>query len=278
MSGSDRFRDEDGDDEGGSDGAGRAGFDNDDTNDGGQEPYEAEQLDLDDEDERLPWLESGDEDDYDDSPDISRAVGMTLLGLVALAAIVGGIWWSTHRTPDSVQVADGGTIKAPARPYKEAPKHPGGKTFEGTGDTAFAVSEGQNRPAKLGEAGAPASSAARPSVDLTPRPPAPPSAMASAAAAAAARPTAAASVPAAASGVPGTLVQVGAYSTRASAEAAWGRMKDQYTALSGQRHQIVEGKADIGTVFRLQAMPGSADAAHTLCGRLKAAGLPCQVK
>jgi SPOR domain len=249
-------------------GDGRSGHDNDD----GQDPYEAEQLVLDDQDERLPWLESDDVDEYADGPDLGRMFGMALLGLVALAAIVGGIWWSTHRRPDAALIADGGTIKAPAGPYKEAPKEPGGKTFEGTGDTAFAVSEGQSHAAKLGEAGPP-----KPSVDLSPKPPVPPSAKASTPAAAHApasqAPAALAAAPAA-----GTLVQVGAYSNRALAEAAWSRLSGQYDALSGQRHQIVEGQADIGTVFRLQALPGDGDAARSLCGKLKASGLACQVK
>ena len=90
-----------------------------------------------------------------------------LLGLIALATIVGGIWWSTNRTPDTALVADGSTIQAPPGDYKEAPKDPGGKTFDGTGNTAFAVSEGQSRPAKLGETSPPAAGPApKPSIDL----------------------------------------------------------------------------------------------------------------
>ena len=48
-------------------------------------------------------------------------------------------------------VADGGVIEAPAQPYKEKPTDPGGKTFQGTGDTSFAVSEGETRTARLGD-------------------------------------------------------------------------------------------------------------------------------
>jgi hypothetical protein len=51
-----------------------------------------------------------------------------------------------------------------------------------------------------------------------------------------------------------------------------------HSVLSGVRHRVVEGKADIGTVYRLQAVPGDAAAANALCGRLKAGGLACQVK
>ena len=48
----------------------------------GLEPYEAEQLALDDEDdERLPWLESGEDEYYDEAPDMGRILGMFLLGV-----------------------------------------------------------------------------------------------------------------------------------------------------------------------------------------------------
>jgi hypothetical protein len=236
-----------------------------------------DQLEFDDDNERLPWLDS-DDDDQDEGTDGGRVLGLVVLGLIALATIVGGIWWSTHRTPDATLVADGSTIAAPSQAYKEAPKDPGGKTFDGTGNTAFAVSEGQTRPAKLGEGSAPVApppggAGAKPGFDSVKPPVAFASATPSANASANAGATAGAPQT-----VSGPAVQVGAYSTRTSAEAAWSRLSQQYSALSGQRHQTVEGKADIGTVFRLQALPGDAAAAQALCGKLKSTGLACQVK
>lgn len=240
------------------------------------EPLETAQLDLDDDDERLPWLDSDDDFEGEES-DTGRVLGMVIMGLVALATIVGGIWWATNRTPDQTLVADGSTIAAPAAPYKSAPKDPGGKTFDGTGNTAFAVSEGQTRPAKLGEASSaaalPSPAAVKPSIDLGK-----PTGFGSASPAPAAAAVKPATPAPAAAPAGGPAVQVGAYSTRASAEAAWSRLAQQYSALSGVRHQTVEGKADIGTVFRLQALPGDGAAAQALCGRLKSAGLACQVK
>ncbi len=234
---------------------------------GADDIYEAEELALDDDSERLPWLDA-DDDDVEE-PDNGRILGLVLLGLIALATIVGGIWWSTNRTPDATLVADGSTIQAPPGDYKEAPKDPGGKTFDGTGNTAFAVSEGQSRPAKLGETTTPAAGPApKPTIDLAKVP----------ANNVASAPAGTATAAPTATPVSGPAVQVGAYSTRASAEAAWGRLSQQYSALSGTRHQVVEGKADIGTVFRLQALPGDASAAQGLCSRLKSAGLACQVK
>ena len=238
-----------------------------------EQPLETDRLDLDDADERLPWLDADDDLEGEES-DSGRVLGLVIMGLVALATIVGGIWWATNRVPDATLVADGSLIAAPAAPYKSAPKDPGGKTFDGTGNTAFAVSEGQTRPAKLGapSPAAPsppsAAAAAKPGFDSVK-----PTGVATAPLAA--KPATAAPVAAPAGG---PVVQVGAYSTRASAEAAWSRLAQQHSALSGVRHQTVEGKADIGTVFRLQALPGNAAAAQALCGRLKASGLACQVK
>jgi hypothetical protein len=245
-----------------------------------------DKLPLNDGSERLPWLDADDDEDDAQTSDGGRVLGLMVLGFIALAAIVGGIWWSTHRTADTTLVADGSTIAAPSQAYKQAPKDPGGKTFDGTGNTAFAVSEGQTRPAKLGEGPAPSvpppTGTAKPGFD-TIKPPATVTSSSSAKvspsnASASASASASSSVGAKAATVAGPAVQVGAYSTRASAEAAWGRLSQQYSALSGQHHQTVEGKADIGTVFRLQALPGDASAAQGLCSKLKSAGLACQVK
>ena len=77
----------------------------------------------------------------------------------------------------------------------------------------------------------------------------------------------------------GVGVQVAAYSSNAAAEAGWAKLSAQHAAiLSGVRHRVVEGTADIGKVYRLQAVASDAAAANALCGRLKAAGTPCQVK
>ena len=48
--------------------------------------------------------------------------------------------------------------------------------------------------------------------------------------------------------------------------------------LSGVSHRVVEGRADNGTIYRLQAVTGDAAAAKALCGKLKAKGIACQVK
>jgi len=224
----------------------------------------------DDDDVSLPWLEGDDDEDDYEGYGAGQLLGLVLVGLAVLALVVGAIWWFTRKgSDDSEVVADGSTIEAPAEPYKERPDDPGGKTFEGTGDTSFAVSEGQTRPARLGE---------------EPQPGATPAAKPSASATAAAGPKpgfdtaatgAAAAAPAAASGIG---VQVGAFSSREAAEAGWSKLAGKHSALSGVSHRVIEGQADIGKVYRLQAVSGDAAAARALCGKLKAAGVNCQVK
>lgn len=243
---------------------------------GRADALETEQLSLAQDSERLPWLESPEDDDEDyGASDTRRLLGFAAIAVMALAAIVGGIWWATHRISNPALQADGSTIEAPKTPYKEAPKDPGGKTFDGTGDSSFVVSEGQNRPAKLGDqpadTPAPAPASAAPAA-AAPAAKASPAAKTGPAAAAAKAPAA----PAKASGVG---VQVGAYSSQTSAEAGWNKLVTQSAGvLSGVSHRVVEGNADIGKVYRLQAVAGDAAGANALCARLKAAGIACQVK
>ncbi|GGC25195.1 hypothetical protein GCM10011371_11010 [Novosphingobium marinum] len=238
-------------------------------------PYRSDELELTEEEERLPWLE-GDDDDIDEGGYATgQLVMLALLGIAALALIFGGIWWATRDKGEPGLVAEGGVIEAPDTPYKEKPENPGGKTFEGTGDTSFAVSEGETRPARLGQDDA----SPKPGFDTLDK------GAQKKAAAEKAPPAEKSAAPAAASGSDdaasapsGPGVQVGAFSTRALAESGWSKLSAQNEVLSGMRYRIVEGRADIGTVYRLQALPGDAAAARSLCSDLKAAGLSCQVK
>lgn len=217
-------------------------------------PRETPQLSLGDGDVRLPWLESDDDEDEYQGGSTAQLIGLLLMGLLALAVVGGALWWFTQPRGNEL-VADGGVIKAPAEPYKEKPENPGGKTFDGTGDTSFAVSEGQTRPARLGLEAGPAAAPSAASIVT--------------------KPDAAAPAPADTGGVG---VQIAAYSNKAAAEAGWTRLSGQYEALASQRHRIVEGKADIGTVYRLQVVTGDVASANTLCRDLKGKGLACQVK
>ncbi len=224
-----------------------------------EQDWEAEdQLDLAD-DERLPWLDAGEDEDEVARFDSSRLMMLGVLALVMLSIVVGGIWFLANQVSDEPE-PDGSIIAAPAEPFKVRPDEPGGKTFAGTGDTSFAVGEGQTRVGRLAEPTtaptpeAPASAAAGPSIASTLNEDSP-SEQAS-----------------------GVAVQVGAYPHRADAEAAWERLIRQSEALGGVRHRVVEAQVDIGRVYRLQAMAGDRAAANRLCGALQNDGLACFVK
>lgn len=203
----------------------------------------------------LPWLES-DEDDEDAGGLDAGQIMMFAAGLVAvLAMVVGAVWWFSNRAAGSDAVADGSVIAAPEGPIKQRPDDPGGKTFAGTGNVAPVVGEGGSRPAVVADQPMPAPSAvAKPSVSTVPM-----------------------AVPAAGD-VPGVGVQLAAYGTRARAEQGWTDIGRRTDALAGVKYRVVEGKVDIGTVYRLQAVVGSRAEADRLCGELKADGVDCQVK
>ena len=232
-------------------------------------PAAPPRLGLNDGDDRLPWLESADDIDPEGF-DSGRIIGFVLLGMVALGMIVAAVWITSHRGSGA---ADGSTISAEAGPYKVAPEDPGGKKFAGTGDTSYAVAQGETRSGTIaGEEPAPAPGF---SATATPAPTATPKPAASASATPKASASAAASSAPAASGVG---VQVAAYTSAADAEAGWSALAARHAALSGFKHRVVEGQAEFGRVFRLQAVAGDVSAANALCAKLKASGQGCQVK
>jgi hypothetical protein len=216
------------------------------------------ELDLADTDS-LPWLESDEEDKEAGGLDTGQIM-LFAAGLVALlGVVVGGVWWVSNRAVGGEAVADGSVIAAPAGPIKQRPDDPGGKEFAGTGNVAPVVGEGGSRPAVVADA---------------PMPPLPgPAATPSAAAT---KPVPATSPSAAP--VSGVGVQLAAYGTRARAEQGWTDVSRRTDALTGVKYRVVEGKVDIGTVYRLQAVTGSRAEADRLCAVLKADGVDCQVK
>lgn len=221
-------------------------------------------------DERLPWLQADEEGEDPPAFDTGRLVGIGLVMLVALAAIVAAVWFLANRSLGNAPEPDGSLIAAPDTPYKVRPSDPGGKTFAGTGDTSYVVGQGREVEGKLATTSAPPQFATpTPSPTPTVTPSAKPSAAPSA------KPS---ETPGAASLPAGTAVQVGAYSTRADAEAGWRRLTGETEALAGVSYRIITGRADIGTVYRLQAVGGDKAGAQALCARLKAAGIACQVK
>ncbi len=226
--------------------------------------FEAE-LALDD-DDSLPWLESDEYEEASGELDTVRIIGIVVVMLALVGVGVGGAWWFTNRNAATEHVADGSTVEAPPGPYKERPEDPGGKEFAGTGSVASAVGEGQTREGVLRDD--PSDEPTGPSIATLPVGEAPVQT----------RPSPS---PPAADAPPdtgGISVQVGAYRNREQALAGWQTLQRQTTALDGVNRRIVKGEADIGTVYRLQALPGDLAAARALCEALKADGVACQVK
>lgn len=209
-------------------------------------------------DDSLPWLESDEYDPEEGAVDTRRIVGFAAVLLVLLAAAIGGVWWYSNHAMGPSIVADGSTIEAPPGPYKERPEDAGGKTFAGTGNVAPKVGEGITREGQLAE-------------DTTP--PAPPEAGSVPRPVIATRSSNETVIE-----QDGVGVQVGAYGSQGAAETGWATLQRQTTLLNGVRHRVVKGQADIGTVYRLQAVAPDLSAARTLCEALKADGLACQVK
>ena len=201
-------------------------------------------------DDSLPWLES---EDYDEEGgvDATRIIGFAAILLALLALVIGAVWYFTNRPSDEAFVPDGSTVAAPATPYKERPENAGGKEFDGTGDTSFAVGEGQATEGTVKQVEQ--ATVARPTLGT--------------------RTTQ--DVPVTQDGVG---VQVGAYGSRGLAEAGWVTLLNKSTLFSGVRHRVLKGQADIGTVYRLQAVASDLNAAISLCEALKGEGIACQVK
>jgi len=236
--------------------------------------HAAEQLRLSDEEERLPWLEA-DDDFADDAVDTARIATVAVLGLLAVLAVVALAWWLSRDKPDAALQADGSTIAAPDGAIRERPENPGGQPVDGTGDVSYEVGQGRDGPTQVasgaGTAPAPtatATASATPSIDR---------AQAGSAPAATATATATTTTGAASAASGGGAVQVGAYSSNASAEAGWNQLARQNSALQGVGHRIVAATVDGNSVFRLQALAGNAAAAQQLCRAIKSGGGDCRV-
>lgn len=203
----------------------------------------------------LPWLESGEEDESAGGLDTSQLVGFAAILAALLGLLVGGVWFFTNQMGGDEVVADGSVIEAPAGPIRERPEDPGGKEFAGTGNVAPVVGEGGTRPAVVAQTDAAGPARPAPTTGPGPGPAASP-----------------------APDMSGVGVQLAAYSSRTRAEQGWSDLIGRTDALAGVRHRVVEGRVDIGTVYRLQAIAADRAEAERLCAALKADGLDCQIK
>jgi hypothetical protein len=236
-------------------------------------------------DDRLPWLEAVEEEEDRDGPSAAKLIAFVVVGLVCIGLIVGGLFWMGSRTGgDEQQVAGGELIPAPAEDYKVKPDQPGGMEVEGKGDTTFAASAGEDPKGTIDMGAVPEQP-----VTSTPRPQPQPGpgqakagreievAVASSArpAPAPARPGAAAPTQApapAATGGGGPGIQLGAFSSLASANGAWKNLSTRFKYLEPLTHSVVPVQSGGKTLYRLRASGGDMKG---VCGRLRVAGESC---
>jgi len=198
---------------------------------------------------RLPWLESADED-VDEGLDWPR-IGKFVAIVLVLAAIAAFAVLGLRGYLSSAPEGDGSLIEAPDAPYKVRPDDPGGMTVTGTGDTSYKIGEGVDDEATLADPEPGVSATA----DASPAP-----------------------EPSAQPELSGVVVQVGAYSTEADARTGWNLLRQRYEPLKNYDRRIVEGRADIGIVHRLQAVAPDMAGAFALCDDMRRNGIECQVK
>ncbi len=244
--------------------------------------------------DRLPWLEAVDEDDGREGPSALKLIVAVLIGLAAIGGIVGGLFWLGNRHAGGASPGDVETIKAPQGAYKVKPQNPGGMNVQGTGDTSFAASagaepKGRIDASKMPEApvtkgAAPAGQLSSGHVKTAQATPAKPASTAPIRVAQATKPPAPAPKPAtaksaakpapgqAASGEGGGSIQLGAFSSQASAEKAWKAMSGRFSYLAPLNHNVVPVSVGGRTLYRLRA--GGAGASD-VCRRLKVAGETC---
>lgn len=246
-------------------------------------------------DERLPWLEPVEEDlrgSVLPRKKLWVGLGASLAVLMAVVALVGWLRGTEGELPVG---SEAGLITAPEGDYKTPPAEPGGMQVEGEGDTVYAAGEGlepggtidlsalpeqpierAKAPVEAGDAVAavPLPPSAAPKAPA-PAPKAAELAIRQAPAAAPAKPlpkpVTAAPKPAATGG--GTL-QLGAFSSKAGAEAAWKALSGRFSFLAGLSKSVEATTSGGKTLYRLRASGPNAD---ELCARLRVAGESCSV-
>lgn len=195
--------------------------------------------------DRLPWLETVDED-YEDRPSTMRVAIFALLGLALLAALVFGAYALRQRATAPSQ-GNGELIAAPPGDYKVKPEQEGGMKVEGEGDLAFAASEGK-RPdkARIDPKQLPEAPVVMPGKGAMPR-----------------------------DIGGGAVIQIGSFPDKAGADAAWARQAKRFAFLSGLGHAVEKAEVAGRVFYRLRVNAGSANAASELCNKLRVAGEPC---
>jgi len=240
-------------------------------------------------DERLPWLESVEEDE-EEGVGLLKLIGGVLVVLVAIALVVWGIFWLCDQNPAPGDDAE--LIAAPEEDYRVRPNEAGGMEVEGKGDAAFAASEGGSPEGWIDRSATPEEPVAGSRIAAT--------AGKNSGNNASRQPGGGASVPIPASNrrladsapqsdsssgvssggdraASSRLIQLGAFSSKAAANNAWAQITRQNKALYSLSHSVTSIQAGGRTLYRLRAAVSSREAARSLCSRLRNAGQACSV-
>ena len=226
--------------------------------------------------DRLPWLETVDED-YSDGPSIGRVILLVVIGLAVIAAAIFGFYWvKKHQATDG----NGALIAAQEGDYKVKPDDPGGMNVTGEGDSAIATSDGS------GTGNASINLGAVPEAPVAGTKVAPQTSVAGGAAKTVAPipasggklgATPAKPAPAAGGGAASALIQLGSFPSEGEANAAWAKTSKRFGYIASLGKSVQKADVNGRTVYRLRVNAGSAGQAGELCGKLKVAGEDCFV-
>lgn len=239
-------------------------------------------LNLDDPD-RLPWLEPAEGGAEPRDASLARIATLVIVGLVLLGLIVGGGYWLKHR--DTGMPSEARLIPAQGGDYKIPANTTAGKSFQGTGDTSYATSQGVDTDGKIDASRLPETPMAGVSRGSIAKDDA---GKATAGAAKAGNSVSAAvrdetgskagpATTTVAASAGGAMVQLGAYNNQAVALDAWKKLAKRFDYLAVLSSGVEKAEVGGSTVYRLRAGAGSAANAATLCGKLKVAGENCIV-
>lgn len=227
-------------------------------------------------DDRLPWLETV-EEDYREGVSLGRMLLLALLLLAVIGAGAFGYYW--YQKQKSL-VGNGELIAAPEGDYKVKPDEPGGMKVDGEGDTVFATSQGNSGNSSIDVSALPEAPVDGKKVaDKAPT-------LAGERNAKVAIPSSVTAPDAQPKRVPviapqatgsGALIQLGAFPDEGGANAAWARLSKRFSYLAPLGKSVERGEKDGKAVFRLRVNTGSNGQAKELCGKLKVAGESCYV-
>jgi len=221
--------------------------------------------------EGLPWLEAVADEDGPRGVSAKKMLAALLL-VAAAVALVAGTAFVLGRRAVGPTSGPPELIKADPRPYKIKPSDPGGLDVAGESQTAFATSAGADTDAQIDMNAMSETPVARP--EPTPkrlpsnetREPVPDTAPPA---------TPPEAAPAASTGGAGSVIQLGAFSSAAKAEAAWKALTARFGTLGAMTKIVIPVSG--GTLYRLRAGAPSPADAKAMCQTLRVAGENCVV-